>query len=489
VLYEMLPGELPFSGDSPTTIMYKIVHEDPIKPQQLNRSLPGRIDRILIRALDKAPEKRFPTCTEFAEAVRAALGAAPMTTTVSYQPPSERSEAGRRQGPAGKPTGTVRHGSASTSSRAVWVGAGAIVAALILGFLGWQGWQVWQSRSAGGEAGELAAAAGAGGDAGTPDASTETPGGGEATGGEDTGREGEGAAVTGSTDDETAADANAPADTAGGAEATPRGDPEAAPGGPTAGDDTARDGRGAAEPSGADAAVPRSVEFTVRSEPVGATVTVDGRELDDPTPTNVTLREGQTYRLGVAMEGYESEGLAPFTLDDLDADQIASQELVFRLTSAVPPGRVIIDAPFPVDVSLRGDSLDGPRSFDPGPRHEIEVPAGAYDMTLAAPSVYFRQERRVEIGGGEEKNVPIPPVYDVQVIALPPGSVCTVYIDDREAGTAPLTSLRITEGYHTFRWVWEAPQEASKTSRVRIVRDGQQVSASRSSVPREAPRR
>ncbi len=77
MLYQMLTGERPFSGESPTTIMYKIVHEDPPRPSALNVTLPGAVDDALLRALVKNPADRYPTCTDLANALREALGVAP----------------------------------------------------------------------------------------------------------------------------------------------------------------------------------------------------------------------------------------------------------------------------------------------------------------------------------------------------------------------------------------------------------------------------
>ena len=77
MIYQLLTGERPFTGENPTTIMYKIVHEQPLPPSALNAMVPGPVDTALIRALAKNPQERYATCMELAEALRAALGAAP----------------------------------------------------------------------------------------------------------------------------------------------------------------------------------------------------------------------------------------------------------------------------------------------------------------------------------------------------------------------------------------------------------------------------
>jgi serine/threonine protein kinase len=71
--YEMLTGEKPFAAETLTTVLYKIVSEDPLPPQHLNPTLAWAVAMVLNRALAKDPAKRYPTCTEFVTALDAAL--------------------------------------------------------------------------------------------------------------------------------------------------------------------------------------------------------------------------------------------------------------------------------------------------------------------------------------------------------------------------------------------------------------------------------
>ena len=70
VMYEMLTGEKPFPGQSITTVIYKIVNEDPVPPRQLNPSLHPGLNEIVLRALAKEPEQRYQTCRELLEDLR-----------------------------------------------------------------------------------------------------------------------------------------------------------------------------------------------------------------------------------------------------------------------------------------------------------------------------------------------------------------------------------------------------------------------------------
>src|ERR1700756_5326549 len=70
VLYEMLTAEKPSPGQSITTVIYKIVNEDPIPPRQLNPSLHPGLNEIVLRALAKEPEQRYQSCRELLEDLR-----------------------------------------------------------------------------------------------------------------------------------------------------------------------------------------------------------------------------------------------------------------------------------------------------------------------------------------------------------------------------------------------------------------------------------
>jgi len=69
ILYHLLTGDRPFSG-SPTTIMQKVLRQDPIEPTVLNPTLAPDWDTVIKRALAKKPEQRFQTARQFADAIR-----------------------------------------------------------------------------------------------------------------------------------------------------------------------------------------------------------------------------------------------------------------------------------------------------------------------------------------------------------------------------------------------------------------------------------
>jgi eukaryotic-like serine/threonine-protein kinase len=89
LLYELLTGRPPFTGDSPVAIAYQHVRENPIPPSQIDPDVPAWADAIVLRAMAKAPADRYQTAADMrADLQRAASGlpvaAAPPTRVDMY---------------------------------------------------------------------------------------------------------------------------------------------------------------------------------------------------------------------------------------------------------------------------------------------------------------------------------------------------------------------------------------------------------------------
>jgi serine/threonine-protein kinase len=65
VLYELLTGRPPFTGDTPVAVAYKQVNETPAVPSSLNPDVPARLDAVVMKALSKNPSNRYQTADEF----------------------------------------------------------------------------------------------------------------------------------------------------------------------------------------------------------------------------------------------------------------------------------------------------------------------------------------------------------------------------------------------------------------------------------------
>lgn len=73
VLYEMLTGTTPFSGEDSFSIVLKHISEDPAPPSSVRADLPIELDRIIMRALEKDPGNRFQTASQMALALEEVL--------------------------------------------------------------------------------------------------------------------------------------------------------------------------------------------------------------------------------------------------------------------------------------------------------------------------------------------------------------------------------------------------------------------------------
>ncbi len=70
MLYEMLTGKPPFSGDNISAIMYRILNEMPMAPVTVKPDLPEIFNYIVSKALAKHPDDRYQSAGEMAEDLR-----------------------------------------------------------------------------------------------------------------------------------------------------------------------------------------------------------------------------------------------------------------------------------------------------------------------------------------------------------------------------------------------------------------------------------
>ena len=83
IAYEMLTGEKPYTGEHLTTVVYKIVAEEPVQPRRLNMTLTSDIENVLRKAMSKNPESRYTNCQEFSMALETACAASPGWKTMA----------------------------------------------------------------------------------------------------------------------------------------------------------------------------------------------------------------------------------------------------------------------------------------------------------------------------------------------------------------------------------------------------------------------
>lgn len=74
VLYELLTGEPPFTGDSPVAVAYQHVREDPRPPSTVHPDVPTALDSIVLKAMSKNPANRYQSAGDMRNDLVRVLG-------------------------------------------------------------------------------------------------------------------------------------------------------------------------------------------------------------------------------------------------------------------------------------------------------------------------------------------------------------------------------------------------------------------------------
>ncbi|WP_216212429.1 Stk1 family PASTA domain-containing Ser/Thr kinase [Amycolatopsis aidingensis] len=83
VLYELVTGEPPFTGDSPVAVAYQHVREDPQAPSAINPAVSPELDAVVLKALAKGPANRYQSAAEMrSDLVRTLSGQRPSAPMV-----------------------------------------------------------------------------------------------------------------------------------------------------------------------------------------------------------------------------------------------------------------------------------------------------------------------------------------------------------------------------------------------------------------------
>jgi eukaryotic-like serine/threonine-protein kinase len=78
LMYELLTGRPPFTGDSPVAIAYQHVREDPVPPSVVDPEIPEWADAIVLKAMAKAPADRYQSAGEMRMDIQRAMSGMPV---------------------------------------------------------------------------------------------------------------------------------------------------------------------------------------------------------------------------------------------------------------------------------------------------------------------------------------------------------------------------------------------------------------------------
>jgi serine/threonine-protein kinase len=83
LLYHCLSGQVPFAHETDVAVNYAHLSEQPPRLSELRPELPDGLDAVMAKALDKSPDRRFPSCGDMISAARAVIDAAgPLSETI-----------------------------------------------------------------------------------------------------------------------------------------------------------------------------------------------------------------------------------------------------------------------------------------------------------------------------------------------------------------------------------------------------------------------
>jgi len=451
ILYELVTGEKPFAGQNITTVIYKIINENPRPPCELDAPIDAGLSYVISRALAKNPDERYQTCRELADDLRnyRNLGGltAPADTVMVRVPPAQpsRLESVSLQAPPPllelevpsppareslvgeailEPRVRPSPGQATPRIQPVRQGSNTafwVVAILLLGIsIGAVGRSLYVGYGPGKKiASEIQPAMTQPGSQGTPSSSASSGAapGGTATGGLQT------PAVT-------PAPKTPEGQTQGGESPSGQGTSPKV--------ETVRSVETLPTPRGVGKAAPgpKIAQLLVTSNLPGAQISIDGAR--DPawvTPYTFKDLPAGTHTVVVSMQGYD-DAAESVTLE-------GGRTNTFQALLVIPMGELDIETtPRGAEVLIDG------KSYGPSPVRAT-LAAGEHTYTIKVPGRDpYERTMTLKSGALINKRVELNLTGIVVVRSIPSGA--SVLVDGTPYGGPTPTSFRLPEGRHTL---------------------------------------
>jgi serine/threonine-protein kinase len=334
VLYEMLTGRVPFIGEGYGEILVQHLTQHPVPPSQY-QMLDARIEVVVMKALEKRPDLRYPTMEEFARAMtdpfgyvdahggpaeflqrqlmpsNAPLPARPSLAVFTPSPGSLTTPTGLRAPAGGYPQGPnapTTLGAAAGQVTPKRSKVGFLIAAIAI--LGAAGAGIALVLSKGNKTETVEAATGSDQASGAgPASGSAQPEAGSATA--KTVETGSGSAVVTNTGSGSAAGSG-----------TGSGSAEVA----NTGSADAGSGAGSGSAAGSAAVVPEVSKLTFTTKPAGAAIFVDGVDTKKRTPEPIEVpRSAGSVKIDIKLDGF-----ATVTLDNFGVGKDISKAITLK---------------------------------------------------------------------------------------------------------------------------------------------------------------
>ncbi len=200
------------------------------------------------------------------------------------------------------------------------------------------------------------------------------------------------------------------------------------------------------------AAAPSVLSVRVVSEPAGAMVSVDGRTLAGVTPLAIEVDPARDHLIRATRSGFAAAETR------LAAGQVAGEvRLVLEATPS--PGAVVVSAAYPVDVVFKGQVLARGETTV-----RIELPAGRQTISVTSDKHFLRESVTLEVRPGATAAVEAPGLGRISIRALPDN--CEVSIDGVFADYPPILERAVASGARVVSFKW--PDGTRREERIEI---------------------
>ncbi len=145
ILYELVTGEKPFPGQNITTVIYKIINEEPIAPRDLDSTIHPGLSAVISRALAKGPAARYQTCRELWMALKnfhdQKESESPIRKSTGINTVPAGSHAAPQSNTAENPSGAVLE--LPQNDEAAGKRGNFVLTLILLAIIGFAGYRVW----------------------------------------------------------------------------------------------------------------------------------------------------------------------------------------------------------------------------------------------------------------------------------------------------------------------------------------------------------
>jgi hypothetical protein len=186
---------------------------------------------------------------------------------------------------------------------------------------------------------------------------------------------------------------------------------------------------------------PIPIPFELSSDPPGATISLDGRELASTAPMTVELSPGEDHEIILSLDGYESGRVTVVAGEELPSGEVTLEQIR-------QPGTLTVHSPYPLSImSSGGATLVGSST-----EASVRLRHGQHQVRLFAPEVFLNQVFTVDIAEGGTSTLEPPGLGKISIRASPGN--CKVFINGIPAGAPPIRNQDIVEGSHIVVFEW-----------------------------------